>query len=388
MCIVLVLYVLYTHFLVQENKIIYYLYCCLIVSSAIDISWFYSGIENFRIVSLRNTGVKLCGVILIFLLVKTPADLWKFVLINTGTDLIGQALTYLPLGNYVDFRKIKIKDAYSHHLAATFMLFIPTIAINVYTLLDQTLLGAMIEDKAYVALYKTSLNFVKTFLFFITSIGSVVMPRIANVFAKRSSHEEVNRYISSTFNLALIMAIPMIVAMACVSPYFFPWYLPGQYPIIIRLVQTVCPIIILISISDVFGNQYLVPTGRTKQFTCSHILAAIVNVIVNLLLIPKLQAVGTAIANVCAEATVVLVQWHFVKNDIEIHSFRTFIKALVSAAVMGVVVVLIGNFFGARIIGNLIQAVCGITVYVLMMLILKEETLHNLLDRFVFKRAK
>ena len=93
MCVVLILYVLYTHFLVQENKIIYYLYCCLIVSSAIDISWFYSGIENFRIVSLRNTGVKLCGVILIFLLVKTPADLWKFVLINTGTDLIGQALT-------------------------------------------------------------------------------------------------------------------------------------------------------------------------------------------------------------------------------------------------------------------------------------------------------
>ena len=73
------------------------------------------------------------------------------------------------------------------HILATFILFIPTIAINVYALLDQTMLGIMIEDKGEVALYKAAQGFVNMFLYFITSIGAVTMPRIANIYYKNKN---------------------------------------------------------------------------------------------------------------------------------------------------------------------------------------------------------
>ena len=271
---------------------------------------------------------------------------------------------------------------------ATFILFVPTIAINVYTLLDQTMLGVMIEDKASVALYKTSQSFVKMFLYFITSIGAVVMPRIANVFAKSGDKKEVNKYINQTFNLAIILSIPMMIAMATVSPNYFPWYLPDQSESMIKLVQVASPVIVFISISNVFGTQYLVPVGRTKEYTTSVIAGAVVNICVNLFTIPKFQAVGAAIGNLCAEFTVTAVQWFFVRNDIELHSLKTFIKSLISAIVMGIVVLLIGKVVGARILGNLVQAVCGAAIYGILMLILKEETVLGTFNKFVLKKRK
>ena len=377
--IALILFVLYIELFVSENKIIYYLYCFNLIGFGIDITWFYYGVEDFKLVSIRNTLVKIASVILTILLVKTPSDLWKFVLINTSTNFLSQVLTYLGVRKYVNYTKVKINEAYKHHLLPTFLLFIPTIAADVYTLLNQTMLGTMIEDKGSVALFKTSQSFITMFLYFITSIGAVVMPRIANVYAKDEGSKEVNKYINSTFNFAMILSIPMMFAMAAVSPNFFPWYLPNQADVMIRLVQVTCSVIVLISITDVFGTQYLVPTGRTKELTISVVLGFVVNVILNILLIPRLQAIGASIGNVGAELTIVLVQWWFVRNDIHLHSMNTFVKSLISSLVMAIVVYVFGIILPSSVMSNGIQAIFGVITYLALMILLKEETIIRII---------
>ena len=386
MSIALVLYVGYTLLFVKENQIIYFLICLSILASVFDISWFYYGVEDFGIVSLRNIIVKIVSVLLIFAFVKKPADLWMFTLINSLSDLIGQLITFLGLKKYINKTKVSVKDAYKNHLAGTFALFIPTVAINIYTLLDQTLLGTMVEDKGQLNLYKTSVSFVKMFLYFVTSIGSVVMPRIANLFVKNKDHSEVNRYINMTFKLAIILSIPIFVALEVVSGSFFPWYTKDEYMYVIPLVRLVSPIIIFISLSNVFGTQYLVPVGRNSEYTKSIIAGALINLIINLYAIPRWQAAGACVASVCAEFTVTFVQWLYIRKDVEIHSMSSFIKSLISAIVMGVIIYFIGNAMGARIITNLVQAIVGMMVYVAMLLVLKEETVRNLYNKYILKK--
>ena len=386
MMIVFVLYVLYTILFVKENQIIYFIICLSILASAFDISWFYYGVEDFGIVSIRNIVVKLVGVLLIFSFVKTPEDLWKFSLINCSSDLIGQIITFFGLKKYIHKSDVTVKEAYKNHLAGTFALFIPTVAINIYTLLDQTLLGTMVEDKGQLNLYKTSVSFVKMFLYFVTSIGAVVMPRIANVFVKNKDHKEVNKYINITFRLAIILSIPIFVALEVVSESFFPWYAKSEYTSLIPLVRLVSPIIILISLSNVFGTQYLVPTGRNNEYTKSIIFGALINLAINLYAIPRWQAAGACVASVCAEFTVSFTQWLYIRKDVEIHSMSSFVKSLISAIVMGVVVYFIGNAMGAKIVTNAIQAVVGIIVYVGMMFILKEDTIMNLYNKYILKK--
>ena len=386
MTIALVLYVIYTLLFVKENQIIYFLICLSILASVFDISWFYYGVEDFGIVSIRNIVVKIVSVLLIFAFVKKPADLWMFTLINSLSDLIGQLVTFLGLKKYINKTKVSVKDAYKNHLAGTFALFIPTVAINIYTLLDQTLLGTMVEDKGQLNLYKTSVSFVKMFLYFVTSIGAVVMPRIANLFVKNNDHSEVNRYINMTFKLAIILSIPIFVALEVVSGSFFPWYTKDEYMYIIPLVRLVSPIIIFISLSNVFGTQYLVPVGRNNEYTKSIIAGALINLAINLYAIPRWQAAGACVASVCAEFTVTFTQWLYIRKDVEIHSMSSFIKSALSALVMGVIIYFIGNAMGAKIITNMVQAIVGIIIYVAMLLILKEETTINLYNKYVLKK--
>ena len=384
MSIALVLYVCYSYFFVKSNQIIYYLHCLTVISSAFDITWFYYGVENFKTVSIRNIIVKVIGVGLIMLIVKRPEDLWLYVIINACSDLFGHIITYVQLKDYIQPVKYNIIEGYKKHIGATFVLFVPTIATSVYTLLDQTMLGFLTTDTGNVALYKAAQGFVKMFLYFITSIGSVMLPRIANIYSKSGNSEELAGYLNTTFRIALFLSIPMMAGMISVSPFFIPWYLPNQLEIS-TLIQYSSPVIVFISISNVFGIQYLVPTGRNKEYSMSVISGAVVNCIVNFILIPRMAGVGAAIGSVVAEFTVMAVQYMAVHKEIRINAFGSFVKYVVASLVMGVVVVFIGNNLGAHLITNIIQACIGCLVYGIILLILREELLINTIKKVLRK---
>ena len=382
MGIALLLYIGYTYFFVKENQIIYILHCLTIISSAFEITWFYYGVENFKTVSIRNIIVKIIGVVLIMLVVKKPEDLWLYVIINAGSDLFGQIIMYAQLKDYITFQKINVFKGYMKHITGTFILFVPTIATSVYTLLDQTMLGFLTDDTANVALYKAAQGFVKMFLYFITSIGSVMMPRIANLYQKNNDRNEVNRYLNTTFHLAIMLGIPMMMAMIAVAPYFIPWYLPEQLEIA-KLIQFSSPIVLFISISNVFGMQFLVPTGHNKEYTISVVSGAVVNFIFNSLLIPRFAGVGAAIGSCLAEFSVMAVQYIFVHKEIEIHALRSFLIYILGSALMTVTVIFIGNYMGASLITNIVQALAGSAVYGIILLIFKEELLSNFVKRIL-----
>ena len=127
------------------------------------------------------------------------------------------------------------------------------------------------------------------------------------------------------------------------------------------------------------------PTGKTSQYTKSIIAGAVVNLIVNLFTIPKWLGAGACIGSICAEFTVTFTQWLFIRKDVKIHALDTAIKSIVAAFVMGVCIYFIGNVMGARILTNMVQALVGIIVYCIVLLLLKEKTVSNLFSKLVLK---
>lgn len=382
MFIALILYILYIVVFVNNNEIIYILHCMTIISSSFEITWFYYGVENFKTVSIRNIIIKFIGVALIMLFVKSPEQLWLYVVINAGSDLFGQFIMYSQLKHYIRFVKYDISRGYLKHIKGTFALFVPTIAISVYTLLDQTMLGALTIDPGNVALYKAAQGFVRMFLYFITSIGAVMLPRITNVFYNKGGKEEATKYINTTLKIAFMLGIPMMVGMITVAPYFIPWYLPNQLEIA-SLIQYSSPIVLFVSISNVFGMQYLVPTGKNKPYTLSVVSGAVVNCIANYILIPKLAGIGAAIGSVIAEFVVMIVQYYFVKDDIKLQVNKNVIKYIVASIIMGCFVVVLGQKLGSSIITNIMQASLGVAVYSFILLILKEEMSIKVINKFL-----
>lgn len=311
------LFYLYIYFFIHTNRF----YCALtgltMIASALDITWFFFGVEDFKKAAVRNTVVKISGVAMIFLLVHTPQDLWIYILINVGAELIGQGIMFIQLRQYIRFVPIRLADAYRHHFRATFQLFIPTIAISVYTMLDTTMVGVLYSGEA-VTLYKISMNIVKMFLSLITAIGTVTLPRVTNVFYNDENGEEkAQELVNTGMKFVHLLAWPMCLGMMAIATHFIAWYTPGT-PIIAPLVITGCPIIILISTSTVTGIQYMVPTGMFNQYTASVVAGSVVNFICNLCLIPRLGALGAIIGSLIAEATVTGMQLFLIRRRVRI----------------------------------------------------------------------
>ncbi|MFI3284689.1 MAG: polysaccharide biosynthesis C-terminal domain-containing protein [Erysipelotrichaceae bacterium] len=377
-----ILYIAYVSVFVTTNQIIYYLYIITIVATAFEIIWFYYGVEDFKSAAIRNLIVKMIGVTFIIIFVKEPSDLWKMVLINGLSEVFGLLIMFVQLPRYIHFVRVNFITSFKKHVGASFTLFVPTIAISVYTLLDQTMLGFLTNDTANVALYKASQAFVKMFLYFITSIGAVMLPRISNVYHKEGGQESAQRYIGVTNKLALLLGVPMMVGMIAVVPYFIPWYLPDQ-PEIALLIQIASPIVLFIALSNVYGSQYMIPTGKNKMYTKTVLFGAGVNFCINLVLIPSLGAIGASIGSVIAEFCVTASQYLLIRKEIKIGWNFNVCKYFISAGLMYVVVVFIGETIGVNLLSNLVQVGCGFCVYAITLVVIKEEFVTSVLAKLI-----
>ena len=381
MLVVIGLYIAFVYFARVDNKIIYFIQGFGLVSTMFDITWFFLGVEDFKKASIRNMVFKLINVALIFIFVKDASDLPIFVFINTFTLLLGQLVLFVQLREYIDFTWVSIPDAYRLHMRPNFVLFVPQIAISIYSVLDQTMTGLLSVDEAQLAFYQQAIRFDKMFLYFITSIGMVMLPRIANEHAK-GDKGNIFQYLNTTLKLALYLAIPMMFGMIGVGPFFINWFLAPEFTLVGYLIALMSPIIVFISLSNVFGIQFMVPTNMLKQYSLSVICGAVTNFILNLVLIPLYGAIGSAISVMSAELVVTITQYFYVrkhfKTDLQIRSVVTY---LIAGSIMCVSVYFVGLQMGSRILTNLIQAAMGAIIY-LGILTLSREPFHmNLLNK-------
>ena len=281
------------------------------IANIIDISWFYQGIEEFKKTVIRNIIVKTITVICIFVLIKQPSDINKYLYIYVLSTLFGGLTLWIGIRKYITKPK-KIKLLY--HMKTIILLFIPQIAIQIYTVLDKTMIGAILKDMNEVGYYEQSQKIIKVILTVITAVGTVMLPRLANCFAE-NNQRQISNYMKKTFNFVFLLAFPFIFGIIAVSSNFSPLFFGEGYDKVPAIMSVLSIIIIMISLSNVTGTQFLLSTKREKEFTISVIVGAIINFIFNYILINYMKSIGAAIATVVAEMSVTLVQLYFVRKD-------------------------------------------------------------------------
>jgi O-antigen/teichoic acid export membrane protein len=372
------------------------------VANSIDISWFFQGLEEFKKTVVRNAIVKIISVILIFTLVKTKNDLSNYFLIYVISNLLGNLTLWLSLPKYVQrikFKELKILK----HLKPTIGLFIPQIAVQIYTVLDKTMIGAIVTDKSEVGFYEQAQKIVKILMTIATSLGTVMVPRMANTYAS-GDKEKLKEYMEKSFRFVLFLAFPLMFGIISVVNKFVPIFYGPGYDKVIYLISIISPIIVIIGLSNVIGTQYLLPTKRQKEFTISVTIGAIVNLILNSILIRLYKSIGASIATVAAELTVTSIQFYLVRKEINIKNvFKIASKYCLSAIIMfgcsfGIGLVFTNllpasfNLFNFTISNNLIsiivQMLLGCIIYFAMLLITKDELIFEGIEMIKRKICK
>ncbi|WP_195265426.1 oligosaccharide flippase family protein [Clostridium sp. 1001275B_160808_H3] len=339
-----------------------------VLASLVDISWLFIGLEQFKKTVIRNTIVKLVSLASIFIFVKDSNDLVIYTLILALSNLFGNLTFWLYIPKTIGFKNIKVKGLL-RHLKASIALFIPQIAIQVYVLLSRTLLGVF-TDTVQVGYYENSQKLVKMALTIATAIGTVMMPKIANTVAS-GDMKKVKYYISNSFFFMSAISIPLTFGLLGIAKELSPWFFGKEFVGIDSLVIVSSIIILAISWSNVLGTQLLVPLNKIKQFTMSVTIGAIVNLLLNLVLLKKLGSLGACITTVIAEITVTATQFYFLKKFLDIPKLiKSVLIFFPAGIIMFIVVRFIGISMGAKILTTIIQVSVGGLFYLLFVFML------------------
>ncbi|MFT9427145.1 MAG: flippase [Sporolactobacillus sp.] len=362
----------------KRFEVIFLIQSIFIIAAAIDVSWLFMGLEDFKKTVTRNLFVRLAGVVAIFVFVKDQSDLWKYILILALSQLLGQITMWFYLPKTVDWVKIHKKDIVNH-LVPTINLFLPQIAIQVYTVLNKTMLGVL-STQNEVGYFENADKMIKIILAVVTALGIVMLPRISNVYAQ-GDMDKVKIYLYKSFNFVSYLSFPAAFGIAGVANHFAPWFFGSQFEKTGLLITIMSPIIVLIAWSGVTGTQFLMPIKRVHTVTISVCVGAVVNFILNLVLIGKWHSTGTAISTLAAESSVTLYQLICIRKLIDLRRMiKPIWKYFIASGIMCIVVLLVDNIFSKGYQTTLFQIIVGAITYLTILFVF-----HDDMNSVIFK---
>lgn len=369
--VALVVYAVFISFQ-TENAVYYKILVLNILNVAFDVVWFFQGMEEFQKIVFRNFVFRILGIAYLFLFVRTAEDVDVFILGTALTTFLGSISLWGYLPRYIcriPWKSIDLRKT----LTASIRLFIPTLAVSVYVVLDKVMLGWFTTDYVENGNYEQAMKIAKMSLMFIMSFSTVVTPRIGYYFFQKQ-FEEMKALMFKSYRFVWLITLPICFGLWGTAGNFVPWFFGPGFDEVVSILFILAMLVPLQGLTVVSGGQYLVQIQQETQFTYSVIAGAVTNLVLNLILIPKYYAMGAAAASIIGEAVVLAVQFHYVGKTLSISqavlSARNY---LVAAILMFALLWGEGRQLTASIAHTFLMISSGTVLYFAILFAMKDE---------------
>lgn len=359
------------------HNVIAYIVGITLLSRAIDISWLFQGVEDFRSLTFRSVMIKLIGVVSIFIFIKEESDLYLYIFLLVFYELLGQLIMWIPAKNWLQKPVLSLKDSIKH-LNSVFILFIPQVAISLYALLDRTLLGALVSTRD-VGIFEQGSKLVNLLLVVVTTLSGVILPHISNLISQ-GKKEKVNQFYEFSFLVYNVVIFPMIAGMLIVNDNFVQFFLGSEFQDAKYAIMIMVWNMFFIGWTNIMGIQILIPHNKHKQFMVSTTIPAFFSITCNLVLIPYLGYIGASITSVLTESVVWIIQLYYARDIMkELTILPHMIKVALATAVMsGILVVVKSWIHFSPMLNVMILVVTGILIYFVIVIGFKIVDLKEL----------
>lgn len=352
--------------------------------TTIGVQWFYSALEQYSYITVCAVLFKIIGLILMFLLVKEPKDYIIYGSIHVVGSFGSYILNFLRLRKFITLKK-QNKYNLRQHGKGILTFFLLSVATSVYLNLDLVMLGFMKGD-VEVGYYNAGIKVKTVLVTCVTSLGTVLLPRLS-YYIQQKKKEEFQRMVTKAFQFVLVVSIPMTVYFIIYvkeSILFLAGesFLPATAAMIILM-----PTLILIGLSNITGIQILTPLGRESNVVCSVAAGAVLDFVLNLVLIPKFGSTGAAFSTTMAELLVLIVQCIYLRKQLwEMVRHVQVWKIVVAIMFASIVGVIFQNKITMNVFGTLcVSAILFFGVYGVILLILKEDFVSDTVESLLKK---
>lgn len=326
----------------NQEKLLYLVLGATLLFNVLGVDWLYRALERYSYITIRSIAFKFIGLILLLLLVKTTDDYVLYAGISVFASVGSNLLNFINLRKIVSLKPQEKLDL-RPHIKPSLTFFLLSVSATIYLSVDTTLLGFMSGD-VEVGYYSAAVKLKQILVGVVTSLGAVLLPRLSNYY-EQGKHAEFKSLVQKAINFVFVISLPMMVyfiIMAKESILFLSG--EGFLPAVLSM-QLIMPTILFIGLSNLMGFQLLVPTNREILVVYSTIVGAIVDLVLNLILIPSWGASGTAFSGSMAELSVALVQIFFLRDLIlEMLRKSSLVKASLMTALAGLVILVCKSF--------------------------------------------
>ncbi|MXI86944.1 flippase [Sphaerochaeta halotolerans] len=358
-----------------------------IVCVMFDITWLFQGLQEFKKTALRSITIKLIFVLFTFVFIKKPEDLTLYAFGYALIQVIANASLWLYLPKYLEKCRISIKGIVSN-IWPSFLLFIPTVATQIYTVLDKSMIGFMTETSTQNGLYEQAEKIVRMGLTVYTAYGAVVAPKIATLKSERQD-VEIKNQLKTSIRVMWLIVLPMTAGVIAISKSFVPWFYGEGYEGVTPLLRIFSLLFIAVGLSNVLAVQYLVPVKKQNIFTLSVVSGAIINFLMNYFMIQKYYAIGAAISSVIAETIISSIQMYYVISKERLFTIKEIFKPalpyLVYSLVMLGVTLTISHFMPATVVASVLIVIVGVCIYLGLLILNKDSVAMGFVNTFIGK---
>lgn len=310
---VLILYAGFVALFGGEYRQAFWIQTFNLISIMLDITWFFWGLQEFRVTAMVCSGLKLLSVVLVYTFVKDQGDTGIYIFVLATNALMIQLGPWFFLKRYIDF-KIAFLQPFNRHWKRIILLFFPLFAKYLYGTLDRILLGNF-SDLAQVGYYENVQSMIITFVSVMVALGDVLMPRMT-LLCQEGRTKVWKQDLEWSFQLVSFLASGITFGVIGIAGTFVPFFYGEQFYPCIFLLRLAAPGVLLAGYSEFIRNGILLPLYRDREYVIALVMGAAANVVVNLLCIPRLAGTGAVMGALAAEGTILIIQLWFVRREL------------------------------------------------------------------------
>lgn len=373
----------------RDNFILFLICGVEIIATIYDISWLYQGDEEFEKVVLRNLVLKVLTIVLIFMWIKNEDDLLRYAAIRSISLMVAN-LSMWPFKKEHVSRILGEKVNIKKHLKDIAILFIPQVSIQLYSNSDKLMLQWITRQFTENGYYDQAHKIIELCNIFSSALNATMLPRLSYLISK-GDEDTYKVLLRKSLKCVLLISLPMGVGIFCIADIFALCFFGEGYGRVGMLLRAFSPFLIISGVNGVICQQYLVLKGKEKTYMKITIFATFINIGCNLFLISAFNALGAVYGTLISEFSILFIALIILARDkiLRIGNFtRIAWPYVLSSIIMGIIVKMLSFIVFSHLILLIMQICCGIIVYLVLLLIMREELTMSFIKRFFSSRTK
>lgn len=297
-----------------------------------SVDWYFASNEDFKSIAIRTLVLRIISLVCLFSFVTESGDYNIYAFIIIIGNLLANGFMFIiacnQLGSY--FLKLEFLE-FKKHIRPLKYLFYASVVAALYGSFD-ILVIEYFWGAEFVGYYSVDRRLTLIIIALIGSFSTVLIPKMTR-YITCGNDEGFNSLFLKSFQLLYLINIPLIVTLFLFSDEIIHVFAGASFTASALVLQILSFQVLFNSASNLLNIQVLIPLNKERVVFNSSALGLVVSVLLCVILIPRYDIVGAAVALVISELTVFALR---IKTVSKITGIKLFNKIFLAISGCGV----------------------------------------------------